>query len=331
MTINLITFVPNADFEDLLIETLVSDLDLEIQLEFRALTNESLLNYLEDRLDIESRSILIKFNETSNSAIESMLHKFPNLVRLDIDPTETREPNEIKQKVSRALRTLEAAPTYSNRFRTNLDLIVVTGTTGAPGVTTLAMNLGYEIAQTQKTTIIDAHPYRKDVSFLLGGKRMAERIFLSNNLAISNELNPVEGQINLVDAGPAPDFAKAFTDRRKEARLYLDLLEAASEIIFLMTPENNHMYELESFLGVIESGRIRSKSRFLLNQMGNSSRERSIQKRFQARVGSRYTQTLPYDRDSLNRAKAGYAALIDVSPRSKLRKSISVLATSLLE
>lgn len=331
MTINLITFVTNADLEDLLIETLVSDPDLGIQLEFRALTRKALADYLESRPDFESRSILIKERTTIDSTLSAILYKFPNLILMELEDDEVRDSLEIKQQVSRLLRTLDVAPGKSRKFQLNSELIVITGTSGAPGVTTLTMNLGYEISQKQKTTIIDAHPFRKDVSFLLGGKRVADRVHLSTNLVVSNEVEPIDGFINLVDAGPALDFSNAFTDRRSEARLYLDLLESASQVIYLMAPENNHMYELESFLGVIDSGRIKGRPRFLLNQMGNSSRERSIQKRFLARVGSRYAQSLPYDRDSLNRAKAGYSALIDVTPRSKLRGSIRTLASSLFE
>lgn len=331
MTINLITYIANADLEDLLIETLVSDPDLGIQLEFRALTKKALSDYLESRPDTESRSILIRDCTDDGSKLSSILHNFPNLTLMEVEESEVRDSVEIKQQVSRLLRTLDVAPAKSRKFRLNSELIVITGTSGAPGVTTLAMNLGYEISQKYKTTIIDAHPFRKDVSFLLGGKRVADRVHLSNNLVICNEVEPYEGSINLVDAGPAPDFSSAFTDRRSEARIYLDLLESASQVIYVMAPENNHMYELESFLGVIESGRIMGEPRFLLNQMGSSSRERSIQKRFLARVGSRYAQSLPYDRDSLNRAKAGYSALIDVTPRSKLRGSIRTLASSLFE
>lgn len=331
MTIKLVTFVSNADFEDLLIETLISDPDLGIQLEFRALTKKSLIEYLESNHDLESRSVLIHDRTRIDSELNSLLYKFPNCTLLHLKESEVRDPLDIKQQVSRVLRTLEVTPVKSRKFRSNSELIMITGTTGAPGVTTLAMNLGYEISQKKRTSIIDAHPFRKDVSFLLGGKRVADRVHLSNNLVISNEVEPAEGYINLVDAGPAPDFSSAFTDRRSVTRLYLDLLESASQVIYVMAPENNHMYELESFLGVIDSGRIDSKPRFLLNQMGNSSRERSIEKRFLARVGSRYAQSLPYDRDSLNRAKAGYSALIDVTPRSRLRGSIRTLASSLFE
>lgn len=327
----MITFIANSDLEDRLIESLISDPDLGIQLAFRALTNNSLVDYLEGWHNTESRSLLIFDESLVDSSLRSSLFKFTNLILMDSETFTRSDSISIKQQVSRVLRTLEVTPNPTKKFLVNSELIVITGTSGAPGITTLAMNLGYEISQKQKTTIIDAHPHRKDVSFLLGGKRIADKVHLSKNLIISNEVEPAEGQINLVDVGSAPDFARAFTDRRSEARDYLDFLESASQVVYLMAPENNHMYELESFLGVLDGGRINGTPRIILNKMGNSSRERSIQKRFLARAGSRYAQSLPYDRESLNRAKAGYCALLEVTPRSKLRGSIRTLATSLFE
>jgi Flp pilus assembly CpaE family ATPase len=137
--------------------------------------------------------------------------------------------------------------------------------------------------------------------------------------------------LRLVDAGPIPDLERAFSDRRSWARNYVDLLERAGTIIFLMTPDNNHMFELEMFLSLLDSGRVRARTIFILNQLGNSRREQSIQKRFRARVGKYEAQILPFDREALDRAKSAYSALLDVSPRSKLRKSIGEVALLLLE
>ena len=91
------------------------------------------------------------------------------------------------------------------------------------------------------------------------------------------------------------------------------------------------MFELESFLASLEAGRVSARPIFILNQMGSTRRERSIQKRFNARVGKYDSMVLPLDRDALDRAKSAYSALIDVAPRSKLRKSIGEVAGQLLE
>jgi Flp pilus assembly CpaE family ATPase len=135
----------------------------------------------------------------------------------------------------------------------------------------------------------------------------------------------------IVDAGPMPKLESAFSDRRAPVRDYVDLLERAERIVYLMTPENNHMFELESFLSSFDAGRIRAKPLFLLNQFGGSRRERSIQKRFSARVGQHDSHTLPFDREALDRAKSAYSALQDVVPRSKLRRSLGEVANALLE
>lgn len=331
MEIKLLTYIPNADFEDLVISALLSEDSGATKLEFRALTRIALLRYLELRAGEESRMLLVKDGLEPDRELDALAMKIPNLITISLDSTEMKEPSQIRSHVSRILRNLEAPIPHLNKPIAAQNLTIVTGTSGSPGVTTLTINLGHEISQQKSTIMVDAHPTRKDLSFLLGGKRIAERVQISNRLSIRNDFDETTDGIYLVDAGSAPDFSKAFTDRRLAARSYINLLESASRIIYLMAPENNHMFELESFLTMIESGRLRARPYFLLNQMGSSVREKSIQKRFLARVGTHFAQALPYDRESLARAKAAYSALKDVTPRSKLRRSISALVPSFIE
>ena len=93
-----------------------------------------------------------------------------------------------------------------------------------------------------------------------------------------------------------------------------------------MQPENNHMFELEMFLEIIDNQTLSAKPYFLMNKLINSRRERSIYRRFQARIGSHTSNFLPLDVYTLDRAKSGYCAIAEVSPRSRLRKSLLQLA-----
>ena len=336
MKIGIITWLESAEFEDMVLEALLTQGISKVELEYRALAVEPLIAFLQSREDTGSRFILVHSSDEIPRDLEREIRRFPDAIRLKIEPINGEAAIEIERSVNRALREFESEPIRKSAVLQERNLIVVTGTTGAPGTTTITLNLGSEASLLQQVELIDLHPNRRDLAFLLGAKRSSESVRLSERLYISGGLGFAELASNkskwrIVDAGPMPKLESAFSDRRAPVRDYVDLLERAERIVYLMTPENNHMFELESFLSSFDAGRIRAKPIFLLNQFGGSRRERSIQKRFSARVGQHDSHTLPFDREALDRAKSAYSALQDVVPRSKLRRSLGEVAKALLE
>ncbi|MGA1402824.1 MAG: hypothetical protein ACO312_06755, partial [Candidatus Nanopelagicaceae bacterium] len=324
MKIGIITWLESAEFEDMVLEALLTQGISKVELEYRALAVEPLIAFLQSREDTGSRFILVHSSDEIPRDLEREIRRFPDAIRLKIEPINGEAAIEIERSVNRALREFESEPIRKSAVLQERNLIVVTGTTGAPGTTTITLNLGSEASLLQQVELVDLHPNRRDLAFLLGAKRSSESVRLSERLYISGGLGSAELASNkskwrIVDAGPMPKLESAFSDRRAPVRDYVDLLERAERIVYLMTPENNHMFELESFLSSFDAGRIRAKPLFLLNQFGGSRRERSIQKRFSARVGQHDSHTLPFDREALDRAKSAYSALQDVVPRSKLR------------
>ena len=331
MKIGIVTWLENAEFEDVVLESLLTDGISEVELEFRALSIDSLLSFLDSKTSVESRFILIHDSAEIPFTLESRLRGFPNAIRMAIEPEVGNAAVEIERLVNRALREFESTHKPQRAIHRQKNLIVVTGSTGSPGATTVTLNLGTEIAKSHYVELIDHHPNRRDLAFLLGAKRSSESVRLSERLSISGELKDEEKTLQIVDAGPLPELSSAFSDRRAPVRDYMNLLERAEKLVFLMTPDNNHMFELESFLASLDAGRIKAKTFFILNQVSSSRRERSIQKRFSARVGKYESHCFPFDREALDRAKSAYSALLDVAPRSKLRRSIGEVADRLLE
>ena len=331
MKIGIITWLESAEFEDLVLQALLTQGISRVELEYRALSIDSLVRFLADKPATDSRFILIHDGDEITSTLERELRRFPGAIRMAIEPAIGDVAVEIERTVNRALREFETIPVPRKSVQRMKNLVVVTGSTGAPGTTTITLNLGNELSRLKPVALIDLHPNRRDLAFLLGAKRSSKSVRLSDNLSISGELSEESSALQLVDAGPIPNLESAFSDRRAPARNYVDLLERAETLIFLMTPDNNHMFELESILASLDAGRITARAIFILNQTGNTRRERSIQKRFSARVGRYEWQYLPFDRDSLDRAKSAYSALLDVAPRSKLRKSIGEVANRLFE
>jgi MinD-like ATPase involved in chromosome partitioning or flagellar assembly len=328
--IGIITFLHDAELEDRVIGQLALGFAEGAVIEFRALNEGDLLNYLEAMPTSDSRMILVHDLLELPKTIRIQLLQKPHIISVPVDQMGSASSVELNRYVASTFRRTDLKENPDRNLAIREDLVVVTGSTGGSGVSTIALNLAVELASDREICLVDAHPFRKDLAFMLGGKRDRELTKLRTGLTVSSgELSP--SAKNIVDIGPLIDLKSAMSDRRKPARDYLEFLEVASQLIFVMQPDNNHMFELDNVLEAFESGKYRARPLFLINQLGNSRRERSIYKRFTARVGDLDSIVIPYDRNNIDLAKAQYCALLDVSPRSKMRKAIRQVADQIIE
>ena len=328
LPIKVITYLQDADFEDHVVDILRSGFGDEILIETRALTTFDVINHLSHIVVNEQRWILIHDYQKLPSEMLRESTRLSNMITVSLVEFRLQSPSELQKFVARSLRTFDSEKVIRKRAISRPELLAVTGTSGAPGITTVTMNLGYEISRTKNVNILDANFFRKDIAFLMGGKRGKNQTKLDKNLTITTECEDLEksGVLTIADIGSVSNLGVAFSDRRAQSRTYIDLLESAGTILFLMQPENNHMFELEMFLEIIENQALSAKPYFIMNKLANFRRERSIYKRFQARIGSHPSNFLPLDLESLDRAKSGYCAIAEVAPRSRLRKSLLQIA-----
>jgi Flp pilus assembly CpaE family ATPase len=328
--IGIITFLHDAELEDRVIKQLSRGFQEDVSIEFRALDEASLHRYLENFSANQARTILVYDSSSLPKAIATIVLNQANVIAIQITEAIGSDEIALNRYIEKSIRRTESTGELRIQPTVHNNLAVVTGSTGGSGVSTLTLNLAVEIAKRGEVCLVDAHPFRKDLAFLLGGKRDRQVTNLRSGLQISSgELS--SSRKNLVDLGPLIDLKSAVSDRRKPAREFIEYLESARELVFVMQPDSNHMFELDNILELIESKRCRARPIFVLNQLSNSRRERSIFKRFTARVGKFESVQIPYDRASMDLAKAQYCSLLDVAPRSKMRKAICQVADRIFE
>lgn len=327
--IGIITFLNDADQEDRLISQIIKGFGSDAQIEFRAVNEIELQNYLEALPNSEVRTVLIHDLTEIPHGIRRQLNQRINIVSVSVFELSSSKESSLSKYIARTIQQSDLGERVDSPKMRD-DLIAVTGTAGGSGVTTIALNLAVEISKSREVCLVDSHPTRKDIAFLLGGKRDRESTKLRSSLTVSNA-GFSNTAINIADIGAVIDLKSAISDRRKQAREYVENLQSAKTIIFVMQPDNNHMFELENFLDSLESRTCMGKPIFLFNQISNSVRERSIFKRFRARVGDFDSFAIPYDRASMDKAKAQYCALVDIAPRSKMRKALNQVAQRLIE
>ena len=325
MQIRVIFFLRDAFFEDQVIQTLISPELPDLQLEYRAISRVTLLDYLSKQEPDNVRRILL--HDAIDLDIEVQRQRLGSLISLYLDPGDLAR---VRTEVTRALRNFQPVEKVERTIIKRKNLVAFTGTTGAPGITTSAINVAHELSLTQQARLIDRDPRRNDIAFLLGGKRNENEIRLTQSLTISQDAY-LEGGVNIADCGSAPDLNSAISDRRSQARIYSDLIDSATKIVFVLQPENNLLFELERFIEACRTKLVTAKPIFVVNQLSDSQRQRSIFRRCQARIGETSLIAAPLELSSLERAKAQYAPLADVAPRSKLRRSYRELASLLIE
>lgn len=327
--IGIITSLNDADLEDKLISQIIIGLEADAKIDFRAVNELELFNYLESLDKSEVRTVLVHDFLEIPISIRKQLNQRPNLIPVSVNEMKISGESNLSKYIARTMQRSDLSErVQAPQIRDNL--IAITGTTGGSGVTTIALNLAIEISKSREVHLIDSHPTRKDIAFLLGGKRDRESTKLRTSLTVSNTALS-NSAVNIADIGSIINLKSAISDRRKPARDYVESLQSAHSIVFVMQPDNNHMFELENFIDALESKTFSGKPIFLFNKLSNSGRERSIFKRFKARLGDFETFSIPYDRTSLDKAKGQYCALGDVAPRSKMRKALNEVAQRLIE
>jgi MinD-like ATPase involved in chromosome partitioning or flagellar assembly len=217
----------------------------------------------------------------------------------------------------------------SARYRS---LIGIIGSAGAPGRTSISLNLAAEAAQQQQTALIDADNAAPALALLLGqsDESLRNEFPLTENLTLFTELSSTNEKFqNLidinskiyVDLGVMPKFADAIIDRRKSAQEFAQWFEKLSAIIYVAKSEEYSMRALERFIDSRSDLPKNLKVFHILNKSGTSRRHRTIERRFQALIPNGSGLVIPYDYSAFDRAQTNCSPISGVAPRSAIRKS----------
>lgn len=346
MKINLITALSLFEVEDLVVESLSAR---EFQLFARAHSKSNLKDLLESYRS-EHRVLVVMAKEISINHDELQGIDHEQIAILEIDEEQSFTSEWLFEKAYEQLRKTESDPTDRKAFlQTKLvatnDWIGFTGCTASPGTTTLATNLAAEFSLFQKTNLIDADTFRPDIEMRLGLKNSANLIELSDNLNflqlsnyLSNE-NTEQEDWNLqldkdaftcVDLGRAPDFRRAISDRRKHGRSYIENLKRCKKLVYVINPEPHCFGEMIGFYRQMNEIYPEAQVIFVMNGVISSSRHQGLKKSFAKKVmdlgAASKPHFIPLDVALIDRAKAKFATVNEIAPRSPVRKAYQELA-----
>lgn len=335
-SIHVVTAIGSPDREAIISRALFNS---GKDIRFRALSFAELSHYVASLHEDQNRWLIVASHDLLGINAEE-IHRWSsdNISCVILDPsTDFLSSDEITALVSQRMRA-PMVHTPLVKHRKLINAIAVTGTSGAPGRTTIAINLAREIASQRHATLVDADSLNPAIEHLLGLTDYAWRTHAQKNisphLTITSELNLTSESIDrettyISDCGALIDIAKMRTDRRHPGAIQAQWIESAATIIFVTRADEISLRKLSEFVSQRRQLPSRTEVIYLLNFVGHSRRYRELEKNFRSIApGPKFIARSDYA--TMDRVVALQSTIADVAPRSPLRKMIKEISTHLL-
>lgn len=339
MNFSFITALTAFEQEDIFVDSLISR---EFTLLLRAMHREQLLDAL-GALDSDQRVIVIIDEIFGLTPFEISQFRSEHVACLEIASDTRLSRDEINVLVESALRKPEKVTVSHRKVEGSKKWIAFTGSSGSPGISTVSLNVAAEIALMQNVNLIDADPYRGDLHMLLGVKsdewqtQLHSRLVLWNQSAgqvldqFSQLVDEGKNDFTCIDIGDAPNFKELLTDRRSNGKRYLETFLSCGRIVFIAQPDNHGLYEMEQFSSAVSESFPQLPVTYVLNKAGTTNRQQAMQKRFRAKLKNSDHFLIPRDESIIDRAQSRYSTVLEIGPRSSLRRSMKQLSVHLIK
>ena len=325
-----ITCISDGDIEGALIAQL-PDAIPGCQILFRESDPQSIINFVGSITSDQGRLIIFHDCRLQElSAEKSSSADNPHLY-IDVNKLDLRDSSALILEIGRKVRQSEVITLPRRILQNHSNVVLVTGSHGAPGITSITANLAWQLSSGREVIAIDKNPIRQDLNYLFNARgqdfsRVSARLTISKSLP-ANDFET----LLIIDAGSAPQLRSAQSDRRHVGREFMELVERAGAIIFVTQPEKCHFNELSSFFSELQELGFRGWSSLILNKYLPCKEHRLFFQEIKSSVKSANLRAIPRDLPSFDRAKAASLLAMQISPRSKVRKAVDVLATDLIQ
>jgi len=266
--LEVVTAIPDAECEDFLAQLLFSQ---GWSIIYRAFDATSLHSFMKSR-GVERRTVIIyqsEFPRFDQQVMDEFASPTITFISLDdISFTSHDIMSTIRGKLRAPMLQTEIGPTVveapivetnpgiikrihrqATMSRTpERKIIAVTGSGGAPGRTLFATALAEELSLNGPVLLVDADIKSQG----LQGQRDLFRKSQIEVLPLDREKRPTQipdgDETTIVDLGTLPGLAEAVTDRRWHGSLVNNVLDRATQLIYLSKSTPPSMAELTQFL-----------------------------------------------------------------------------------
>jgi hypothetical protein len=350
------TAIHGAEFEGFIAGTLFNQ---GWNVTFRALDVASLLTYLEGTS--KPISLLLISTDIEGLTLETLEEIKAKGVRFFLFASSNFSAELFPEAISQPASSLELLGLIRGSLRTPMiraaqkekiraKTIAIASPTPASGCTTLAINVGAELAQLGKRVlIVDAHSYFPAFAIRLGERGLTDSMELRN---ISNQLwafEVTQGDISgalsalerarfefdfiIVDAGVIKDFPAILTGRRWCSEIFIWVTTFADELWVMCKTDFVSLERLKKFTAELSRNSIKPNISFIQFSTGATRKSKSDSDQFlQCVTPLRPSRVLihPWDFRNVVAAEEERRTLLDTNERGILRKSIRHLAGELV-
>jgi hypothetical protein len=179
-------------------------------------------------------------------------------------------------------------------------VITIIGTVGAPGRSSIGLNIANYLAVESKVSIYDADIRAPALEYFIGrAEKYNENLNLVNlvNLAPQEELVDFKiadsSRVSIVDLGSLPPLAEVVNDRRWQAGFINRTLEETTTLIYVCKSNGLSLIRLEQFMTQFPVLLRKLPIIYILNQSGNTREDRALANRFSKMCDGEISFVLP--------------------------------------
>ena len=306
--LQVVTAISDADCEDYVSQLLFSQgwsiiyraIDMSCLIEFLQGRDESLRTVVIFKSDLPdfSPDFLNTFGSSKVTLIciddiETNSHKLMTHIRAQLRLPLIIEGGEESKDVVGITGTLNSSKAKIKRPC----IITITGTVGAPGRSSVALNLANYLAIDSKVTIYDADIRAPSLEYFIGRAENSSENLKLVNLASTEKLAKLEivepTQISVVDLGSLPPLEEVVNDRRWQAGFINKTLEETTKLIYICKSNGLSLIRLEQFMSQFPVLLRKLPIIYILNQSGSSREDRALANRFKKMCDGETSFILP--------------------------------------
>jgi hypothetical protein len=296
--LDVVTAIGDAEAEDYVAQLLFTQ---GWNIIYRAFDMNSLNEFLNSRAS-ELRTVLVYRGDLSDFDI-SIIDSFasPSLTAISLDDI-SMNSHLIMQHIRTHLRLplIINKPQWSQEIQEpkKFKTILVTGTAGAPGRSTIAVNLALE----SNLPIMDLDFRSPAIKYLI------ERSDLNIPVLNLEEEKPREyrpSESAILDIGQLPSISEMVNDRRWQAALMNSAFEVATKLIYVCKANGLSLIRLTKFIEEFPILLRKIPIIYVFNLAGNSREERAMERGFSKIVAGESSIIIANDARIANPSKSG--------------------------
>jgi hypothetical protein len=284
--LQVVTAISDSDCEDFVSQLLFSQ---GWSIIYRAIDMAGLMEFLEAR-NGDLRTVVIFKSDLPNFSAEmlesSANSKVKNICIDDIEINSHKLMTFIRGQLRLPLIATASQNSQNLQVPTALKpcVITITGTVGAPGRSSVALNIANYLAATFQVNLFDADTRAPALDYFIGrAGNNHENLNLISLISQEKSIEVTIGKsssVSIVDLGPLPPLTEVVNDRRWQAGFINRTLEETTTLIYLCKSNGLSLIRLEQFMSQFPVLLRRLPIIYILNQSGSTREDRALANRF---------------------------------------------------